>query len=793
LRFTMQFVPIKLVRQHRAIALILTGFLVLGTVYSVATPLFEASDELWHYPFVKHLADGGGLPVQDPRIEQPWRQEGSQPPLYYALGALATFWVDTSDFAEVRWLNPHADIGVETADGNLNMVVHSERESFPYRGTALAVHIVRFLSVLMGAGTVLCTYLIALQIFPGQRTLAAGAAAFNAFVPMFLFISGSVNNDNLTILLCSLTLLILVRLMRGSRPPSQIPSTPYSIPNWSSVVGHSSLLGLVIGLGALSKASALGLIPLTALGLALSAWRRRSESVSHRITWFFGSFITVLVVSFAVAGWWYLRNWLLYRDPLGLNTFVAIVGPRLHQPTLRQLLGEGEGFVKAFWGLFGGVNVAMEPAVYWTLNALAILGLVGLMIALGRNLFSRFTSHVSRDNSSPMTCTSLLILLTWPIILFLALIRWTTMTKASQGRLMFPAISAISVLLALGWSQWVPRRYEKWLLGIVGGLMFVLAAMAPFRYIAPAYAKPVLSKVEGPILLSKAEIERIPHRLNVTFGGKAMLLGYEAGDEETRPGESVEVTLYWQSLAEMDKDYTVFVHLLDENDLVIAQRDTYPGLGTYPTRLWRVGDAFADRYVLNLPPSVFAPCTGRFEVGLYDFSSGERLPVMGPDGQPLGDNVRFHQIAVLPREDSPVPNPVDFDFEGQIALVGYNLDRRTAQPGETIHLTLYWQALAEMDKDYTVFTHVLGEQDRLWAQMDSQPQGGAAPTSSWQVGQMTEDHYDLTLKPDTPPDVYDIEVGLYLAATGRRLGVLDERGRLLDNRVLLSKVRVVNP
>jgi hypothetical protein len=797
----MQFVPSELVRQHRAIALILTGFLVLGTVYSVVTPLFEASDELWHYPFVKHLADGGGLPVQDPRIEQPWRQEGSQPPLYYALGALATFWVDTSDFAEVRWLNPHADIGVETADGNLNMVVHSELESFPYRGTALAVHIVRFLSVLMGAGTVLCTYLIALQVFPEQRTLAAGAAAFNAFVPMFLFISGSVNNDNLTILLCSLTLLILVRLMRGSRPPSQIPNTQYPIPNWSSVVGHSSLLGLVIGLGALSKASALGLLPLTALGLALSAWQRRAESVSHRITWFFGSFITVLVVSFAVAGWWYLRNWFLYRDPLGLNTFVAIVGPRLHQPTLRQLLGEGEGFVKAFWGLFGGVNVAMEPAVYWTLNALAILGLAGLMIALGRNLFSRFTSHVPRDDSSPMTCTSLLILLTWPIILFLALIRWTTMTKASQGRLMFPAISAISVLLALGWSQWVPRRYEKWLLGIVGGLMFVLAAMAPFRHIAPAYAKPVLSpalsevegKVEGPVLLPEAEIEKIPHRLDVTFGGKARLLGYEAGDEEIRPGESAEVTLYWQSLAEMDKDYTVFVHLLDENDLVIAQRDTYPGLGTYPTRLWRVGDAFADRYVLNLPATVFAPCTARFEVGLYDFSSGERLPVTGPDGQPLGDNVRFHQIAVLPREDSPVPNPVDFDFEGRIALVGYNLDRRTAQPGETIHLTLYWQALAEMDKDYTVFTHVLGEQDRLWAQMDSQPQGGAAPTSSWQVGQMTEDHYDLTIKPDTPPDVYDIEVGLYLAATGRRLGVLDEGGRLLDNRVLLSKVRVVNP
>jgi len=199
---------------------------------------------------------------------------------------------------------------------------------------------------------VLCTYLIALEVYPEQKTLAAGAAAFNAFVPMFLFISGSVNNDNLTILLCSLALLILVRLMRGFRPLSQMPRSQIPNPNRSSL--HSqffilnspfSVLGLVIGLGALSKASALGLIPLTALGLALSAWQRRAESVLRRLAWFFGSFATVLAVSFAIAGWWYLRNWLLYRDPLGLNTFVAIVGPRLHQPTLRQLLRPSGGFL----------------------------------------------------------------------------------------------------------------------------------------------------------------------------------------------------------------------------------------------------------------------------------------------------------------------------------------------------------------------------------------------------------------------------------------------------------------
>ncbi|MDH4135560.1 MAG: glycosyltransferase family 39 protein, partial [Anaerolineae bacterium] len=299
----MPFALVEIAQQHRAITLILIGFIILGTVYSVVTPLFEASDELWHYPFVKHLADGGGLPVQDPRIEQLWRQEGSQPPLYYALGALATFWIDTSDLAEVRWLNPHADIGVETADGNLNMVVHSEREDFPYRGTALAVHIVRFLSVLIGAVTVLCTYLIASEVFPAQKTLAAGAAAFNAFVPMFLFISGSVNNDNLTVLFCSLTLLILVRLVRSRaafHSRRSRPSEPMS--NDQLGFGIWSLLGLVIGLGALSKASALGLIPLAALGLAFSAWQRWTEPVLRRLAWFLGSFAIVLAVSFAAAG-----------------------------------------------------------------------------------------------------------------------------------------------------------------------------------------------------------------------------------------------------------------------------------------------------------------------------------------------------------------------------------------------------------------------------------------------------------------------------------------------------------
>jgi hypothetical protein len=362
------------------------------------------------------------------------------------------------------------------------------------------------------------------------------------------------------------------------------------------------------------------------------------------------------------------------------------------------------------------------------------------------------------------------------------LVRWTQMTRASQGRLMYPAISALSILLFTGLARWVPQRAITSLAGVLGVAMLAIAIVSPFRYIAPAYAKPPL--------LSEADLEKIPNPRSVTFDGQVKLLGYEVDREAVRPGETFDVTLYWQALAPMERNYSVFVHLLDENELVLASQDTFPGQGTYPTRLWRAGEAIADVYTIVVPPTAFTPTSAQLEVGLYEFDSGKRLAVYGPQGEPLGDNVRFHRIEVLPHEGSNVPNPVHFSFGNRIALIGYALEGRAVGPGEAIHLTLYWEALAEMERDYTVFTHVIGERDRIWAQVDSQPQGGAAPTSTWSRGQVLMDEYHLLFEPDTPPGVYDIEVGLYLATTGERLGLLDEAGHWMDSRVLLTQVRV---
>src|SRR4029077_4186747 len=152
-------------RTERALLILLGAFLIAGGIYAVTTPLFEAGDELWHYPHVQWIARGNGLPLQDPTRAQLWEQEGGQPPLYYVLSAAATFWINTGDLETRLWRNPYAQVGIPLAFGNKNLIVHTAAENFPWQGTSLAVHVIRFLSLLFSAGTVALTFFIARALF----------------------------------------------------------------------------------------------------------------------------------------------------------------------------------------------------------------------------------------------------------------------------------------------------------------------------------------------------------------------------------------------------------------------------------------------------------------------------------------------------------------------------------------------------------------------------------------------------------------------------------------------------
>jgi hypothetical protein len=98
------------------------------------------------------------------------------------------------------------------------------------------------------------------------------------------------------------------------------------------------------------------------------------------------------------------------------------------------------------------------------------------------------------------------------------------------------------------------------------------------------------------------------------------------------PGQ-VEVSLLWETLARPERDYTVFVHLLDAADKLVAGRDTPPLAGRYPTTIWSPGELIVDEHKLPLPPEL-PPGDYRLGLGLYDLPSGQRLPLHFSDGRP---------------------------------------------------------------------------------------------------------------------------------------------------------------
>jgi hypothetical protein len=128
-----------------------------------------------------------------------------------------------------------------------------------------------------------------------------------------------------------------------------------------------------------------------------------------------------------------------------------------------------------------------------------------------------------------------------------------------------------------------------------------------------------------------------------------------------------------------------------------------------------------------------------------------------------------------------------------VRILGYALSAEQVAPGDTLLLTLYWQALEPMSERYTVFTHLLDASEVIQAQMDSEPQGGGLPTDRWAAGQTVQDNYALVVSDAAQPGPHVLEAGMYLLETLDRLPVADSETEMpLGDRVLLGTIQVVS-
>ncbi len=640
-------------KQHLPISILVLAFVALAALYSAVVPLGEGPDEPGHAAYVFFVAREGRLPVQRGAPEQrDVPGEGHQPPLAYALAAPLVAWLPLDQ----RRIDLPGNPRFTWAGGaQLNAVAHGSRELWPWSGAALAWHLARLVSVACGAATVVLTYLTARELADqrpktkdqtssplvlGPSSLAPLlAAALVAFNPQFLFVSALVTNDALLVALSAALLWLAVRRPAigsiglgtrgvgfGEPSSAQAPSPQPPAPLWK-VKGqpliHAIAIGSVLGLALITKQSAIILAPVAALSvLERSIATERSRSGGAR--WLALSprhLVTLSVcagVALLVCGWWYARNLRLYGDLFGLAAFQAEFATQPFDAASPAAWASALGQLHdSFWARFGWMNVRPPAWTIWCFGGVEAAAIAGWLWRLtdDQTTIGAEGAGGAQKRSFGLSSFVLGLGLWWPLLaLPLLALGWivsfalTAGLVAWQGRLLFPALPAIAILLAWGLTALGSRRLAVgspqhrllatgyWLLAT--GYCLV-ALWLPFGVIRPAYPFHTLAEQDA--------LARLGTQVYGGFGmagdPRVELRGWRM-EQAPRAGATLDLALTWRAIARLDRDWVVFVHLVDAGGTIVAEDNRQPQAGVFPTAQWAAGDWVESHHLIALPATL---------------------------------------------------------------------------------------------------------------------------------------------------------------------------------------------
>ncbi len=461
---------------------ILAVYLLAGVLFATLTPDWQTPDEPAHYNYIRYLAQQSGFPELISRcynqayLEQLKSRhfppelpldtvcyEFHQPPLYYLLA-----------------------MPIYLLSG----------------GSLLAL---RLLSVGLGAGVVGLAGLVARTIFPNEPVVVFGTMALVAFVPMHTAMLASVNNDALAELILAALLLLLTRRLVLGQPDS---------------ARSDIFLGLLLGLGLITKTTVYIAIPLTAVTLWLAwvgkeqgsrgaaptggfareqgsrgAYQSEGRSATDRAKFYpewtnwsvlVKQFGLVFGLALVMALPWYVRNAVLYGnlDVLGLGRHNAIVVGQLRTVDYIAEVGWRTYFYdfitttfQSFWGQFGWMAVPMSERVYLALTVLSLVGLGGLVgfwvLGFRFGIWDLgFGKGISSPNATRNSQSQALLLMALTIgLMFLGYTWYNLEFVQFQGRYLFPALIPLGLFFSLGLREALAPRWA-WLL--TGGLVLAL-------------------------------------------------------------------------------------------------------------------------------------------------------------------------------------------------------------------------------------------------------------------------------------------------------------------------------
>ncbi|MCW5850645.1 MAG: phospholipid carrier-dependent glycosyltransferase [Anaerolineae bacterium] len=281
-------------------------------------------------------------------------------------------------------------------------------------------------------------------------------------------------------------------------------------------------------------------------------------------------------------------------------------------------------------------------------------------------------------------------------------------------------------------------------------------ATPPGTYTARVQLKGAGSAISlGPLIVGRNPTPTtpdIPHPQLVNFSGAGVqLLGHGLTMQTIRPGDTLAVPLWWRATGAV----SVSLVQMDLRDVRGQSQEVTPSAPLavpLATLAWQPGEVFRGLARLTVPPGL---PTGPAQVELNVRGAGGRLVLPAP--AVLGQVwVRGTRLTEPPK---PPQRAVDFQVGDLARLIGY--DALPVKPGESLPLTLYWQASGPAPTAYSVFVHLLRPDDTILTQVDRAPGLGQYPTNTWRAGEVVVDPYTLDVPLDTPPGHYQVAVGWY--------------------------------
>ncbi len=262
-------------------------------------------------------------------------------------------------------------------------------------------------------------------------------------------------------------------------------------------------------------------------------------------------------------------------------------------------------------------------------------------------------------------------------------------------------------------------------------------------------------------------LPEIPYVLNLSFKGELELMGYDVASTELRQGDELRLTLWWRAMNKMAHNRRCEVRLVDGEGR-IAFSSERPIVDGYPTSRWTSGEIDRAVYRLALPTTL---PSGEYElqVGVNgEFATLTKLTVL--------ERQRSYAIPSMQRR-------LDVDFGGEVTLLGCDFSAEEVREGQTLAVTLYWQAQKRMQTSYKVTVQLLTEDMQLVGQDDSVPVDWTYPTTAWAPREVVADEHKLRIGPGAKPGRYLVIVALYEEHTGRRLIAL-QNGERKDHATL---------